>query len=256
MLLVLDIGNSDITFSLWDNGWGEIFRIPSKPEMSELFYGIKIRESFNNRQLSAGIKYAVISSVVPGLTEKFRNLVNALFNVQPIVVGPSIYPCLPVEILNPFEIGSDLVANAVAAFTKYKRSVIVVDFGTALTFTTVLANGKMAGVSIAPGLKTAIKSLSQNTAKLFEVGMEVPSSALGTNTATAIQTGIFLGYEGLVRTMILKIRNEVGEDCIAVATGGLSSVIPALRNDFYAIEPTHTLDGLRMIAETVIAKEK
>lgn len=256
MLLAVDIGNSDITCSTWNKGWGEIFRIPSKPEMPELFYGIKIRECFkNDRQLLTGMSGAVISSVVPELTEKFRHLVPALFKVQPVMVGPAIYPLLPVQILNPFEIGSDLVANAVAAYTIYKRHTIVVDFGTALTFTTVLATGKIAGVSIAPGLKTAIQSLSQNTAKLFDVAMEVPSSALGKDTVTAIQTGIFMGYEGLVRTMISKIRNEAG-DCIAVATGGLCKAIPDLQNDFFAIEPTLTLEGLRIIADLVIAKEK
>lgn len=248
--LAVDIGNSDITFSVWENKWGEIFRIPSKPEMPELFYGIKIKECFRNRQLSMGISRAVISSVVPGHTEKCRNVVHSLFNVQPLMVGPDVYSCLPVKVLNPYEIGSDLVANAVAAFVKYKRNTIVVDFGTALTFTTVLATGEMAGVSIAPGLKTAIKALSQNTAKLFDVAIEVPTSALGTNTITAIQSGIFLGYEGLVRTMIAKIKKEAG-DCIVVATGGLSSAIPSLYDDFYAIEPTHTLDGLRMIADCV-----
>jgi type III pantothenate kinase len=158
---------------------------------------------------------------------------------------------LPIDILNPFEIGSDLVANAAAAHFKYKKACIVVDFGTALTFTTISSTGKILGVSIAPGLKTAIRSLSQNTAKLFDVPLVMPTSALGKNTVTAIQSGILIGYEGLVRNMVLKIREEVQEECHAIATGGLSSIISPLHDFFHAVEPNLTLDGLRMIGEKI-----
>ena len=153
------------------------------------------------------------------------------------------------KILNPYEIGSDLVANAVAAYFKYGQTCIVVDFGTALTFTTVSGDGTILGVSIVPGLKTAIRSLSQNTAKLFDVPLEMPDSALGRNTVSAIQSGIILGYEGLVKNIVTKIREEQKEPCPAIATGGLAFVITSLKDFFYAFEPTLTLDGLRMVAE-------
>src|SRR6185369_13271303 len=174
-----------------------------------------------------------------------------LFDKEPITLGPAVYTKLPLSILSPHEIGADLVANAVAAYFKLKQTCIVVDFGTALTFTTVSGDGKILGVSIVPGLRTALKSLSQNTAKLFDVPLEMPNSALGTNTVTAIQSGIVIGYEGLVKNMVGAIRKELGVDCPAIATGGLSFVITSLKSFFYLVDPKLTLNGLRLIGELV-----
>jgi type III pantothenate kinase len=186
---------------------------------------------------------------VPGLTEKIKNVTKSLFEKEPIILGPVLYAQLPLSILSPHEIGSDLVANAVAAHFKLKQTCIVVDFGTALTFTTVSGDGKILGVSIVPGLRTALKSLSQNTAKLFDVPLEMPKSALGTNTVTAIQSGIVIGYEGLVKNMVDAIRKELGTECPAIATGGLSFVITSLKSFFHLVDPKLTLDGLRIIGE-------
>ena len=253
MLLAIDIGNSDITLGLWnDNQWDFHWRIPSKPDQPELFYGVKIRDFFFESSVPAeAISQVVLSSVVPSLNEKIKNVIRSLFQTEPVLVGPKIYDQLPIQILNPYEIGSDLVANAMGAFIKFKRTCIVVDFGTALTFTTISGNGKILGVSIVPGLRTALKALSANAAKLFDVPLEIPKSALGTNTVTAIQSGVVIGYEGLVRQVVSAIRAELKEDCPAVATGGLSFVITSLKPFFFAIEPDLTLDGLRYIAERV-----
>lgn len=256
MLLALDIGNSDITMGLWRDGSWQIWRIPSRQDQPELFYGIKVRDYF----LEAGmpvesVNTLVLSSVVPGLTDKVRNVLRSLFKREPVLLGPGVYEKLPIEVLNPYEIGSDLVANAVGAFYLMKETCIVVDFGTALTFTTVSGQGKILGVSIVPGLRTALRSLSQNTAKLFDVPLEMPTSALGINTVTAIQSGVVIGYEGLVKNMITAIRKELKMECPAVATGGLSFVITSLRDFFQRVEPHLTLDGLRIIGELTNGKK-
>ena len=258
MLLAIDIGNSDITLGLWANeNWHHQWRIPSKPDQPEVYYGVKIREFFLVSSLKVDlVRTVVISSVVPVLNEKIKGVIRTLFQQEPIVVGPKIYDLLPITILNPYEIGSDLVANAMGAFVKFKQTCIVVDFGTALTFTTVSAEGRILGVSIVPGLRTALKALTQNAAKLFDVPLEMPTSALGKNTVTAIQSGIVIGYEGLVRKMVEAIRTELKTDCPAIATGGLSFVIAPLRTFFFAIDPTLTLDGLRFIAEAVEKKKE
>src|SRR5690606_36467488 len=134
----------------------------------------------------------------------------------------------------------------------FSKNCIVIDFGTALTFTTISGEGKILGVAIAPGLKTAISALSQNTAKLFDVPLEQPKSALGKNTVQAIQAGILLGYEGLVKAMIDRIKVELQEpDISTVATGGLSSIITPPNGTFTRIEPNLTLDGLRLVAGCV-----
>ncbi len=257
MLLAFDIGNSDITVGLWhNNSWEHQWRIPARIDQPELFYGIKIRDNF----LEAGlhiekVETIVISSVVPGLTNKIKNVIRSLAKREPVILGPGVYETLPIEVLNPYEIGSDLVANAVAAYFRFKQTCIVVDFGTALTFTTVSGEGKILGVSIVPGLRTAVRALSQNTAKLFDVPLEMPTSALGQNTVTAIQSGIVIGYDGLVKSVVEAIRKELKTDCPVIATGGLSFVITSLKGFFQMVDPMLTLDGLRIIGELVSEKK-
>lgn len=252
MMLAVDIGNTDITLGLFhQHKWAYTWRLSSTLNHPELFYGIKLREFFFEAGLRTdNVQKIVISSVVPDLTERIINVVETLFEKRPIVMGPDVYAKLPIGVLNPYEIGSDLVANALAAYVRFKSNCIVVDFGTALTFTTIDANGKIIGVAITPGLKTAIRSLSQNTAKLFDVPLELPASVLGKNTVHAIQAGILIGYEGLVSFMIKRIKSELNDpNCATVATGGLSSIITSLKDEFTEVDPNLTLNGLRFVSE-------
>jgi len=252
MLLAIDVGNSEITIGVWDRQWTQHWRISSREDQPPQFYALKVRDFFLEADIAVrNVKTIVLSSVVPTLTTKIETAFATLLQKSPIVLGPDIYQKLPIGVLNPYEIGSDLVANAVAAYNRFKNGVIVVDFGTALTFTTISPDGVILGVSIVPGLQTAIRSLSDNTAKLFEVPLELPRSVLGKSTITAIQTGIILGYEGLVKNVVEHIRSELGSPYPAIATGGLSSVITALHPFFEIVEPKLTLDGLRLIGEAI-----
>jgi len=254
MILVLDIGNSDITIGLYNHkAWLHVWRIGSVADRPELYYGIKIRDYFSEAGISiTDVEKIVLSSVVPNLTDKIINVTVTLFEKNLVVLGPDVYPKLPIKVLNPYEIGSDLVANAVAAYTMFKANCVVVDFGTALTFTTISASSEIVGVSIVPGLKTAIRALSQNTAKLFDVPLEMPASVLGKNTVHAIQAGILIGYEGLVKFMLERIRQELKDENLStVATGGLSTIITPQNGTFTRIEPNLTLDGLRLVAGCV-----
>ncbi len=249
MLLAVDIGNSDITVGLHDRkSWLATWRIPSRVDKPELFFGIRMRDNFlEASRKPEDVGEIVLSSVVPPLTEKIRSVVISLFGKEPVLLGPMVYPKLKITVNNPYEIGSDLVANAVAAYDRFPKGCIVVDFGTALTFTTLREN-KIIGVAIAPGLKTAIRALSQNTAKLFDVPLEVPPSVLGNNTVQAIQAGVLIGFEGLVRHTVEAIRKETGPLPI-VATGGLSSIMTSLNDLFDVVDPQLTLEGLRLVGE-------
>ena len=254
MVLAVDIGNSDITIGLYyQQDWKHLWRLSSAISSPELYYGINMREHFFEAGLKTqDVEKIIVSSVVPVLTDRIVNVLKTLFEKSPVILGPEVYSKLPIEVLNPYEIGSDLVSNALAAYMRFKRNCIVVDFGTALTFTTVSAQGSILGVAITPGLKTAIKSLSQNTAKLFDVPLELPESALGKNTVHAIQAGILLGYEGLVISMLDRIKKELKDDqCATLATGGLSSIITPLRDQFTEVDPNLTLNGLRLVGELV-----
>ncbi|MFN4145979.1 MAG: type III pantothenate kinase [Runella sp.] len=251
MLLAVDVGNTDTVFGIWkDQTWAHLFRVRSLPDEPAHHYEGRLRLHFLEAGLALDdVHKIVLSSVVPPLTPTIRTMLESLFSQKVIVVGPDVYPELKVEIDHPHEIGTDLVANAIAAYAKYGRNAVVVDFGTALTFTTISEEGKILGVAIAPGLKTAVKALFANTAQLPEVPLQLPASAIGKNTTHAIQSGILLGYESLVRGMITRIRRELDGDCIALATGGLSSIIDTLHGEFVEINRNLTLDGLRIIGE-------
>jgi len=253
MLLAVDVGNTDTVFGLFD-GTVQVYvwRTRSLPHESAGHYDAWLRLHF----LEAGIppnrvKTIVLGSVVPDLTAVLRSMLASLFGHDPVVVGPAIYPGLEIAIDHPHEIGADLIANAVAALERYTQNCVIVDFGTALTFTTVSSAGQILGVAILPGLKTAVKALFTDTAQLPEVPLTLPYSAIGKNTVHAIQAGILLGYEGLVKSMIRRIRAELDGDCIALATGGLSSIIDTLEGEFVEIDRNLTLNGLRLIGERV-----
>ncbi len=256
MLLVIDIGNSNIVFGIYKNGnWAHLWRIITSTQKNAVDYEVILRNYFLEADLRIGeVKKIVLSSVVPVLTEILRHTTVRFCDQEPIILNADTYPKLKISINHPHEIGSDLVANAVAAIHRFPHQhSIVVDFGTALTFTTISKDREILGVAIAPGLQTAMRALSQNTAKLPEVPLELPTSAIGKNTTHALQAGILLGYVGLVPFMIQHIENELGEKCKVIATGGLSAILKPLASHFDQTDVLLTLDGLRIIGEEVDA---
>jgi type III pantothenate kinase len=160
-----------------------------------------------------------------------------------------MHPAVKVNIENQNELGTDIYCNCVAAYLEFQMACVVVDFGTALTFTGIDDFGEIQGVAIAPGLKTAIKSLFTNTAQLPEVPLELPVSALGKNTVTAIQSGILYGYEGMVKNMTAKFKAELGEYAKVYVTGGLSSIIPGVKEFTTKTDMDLTLRGLLEIGK-------
>lgn len=259
MQLIIDIGNSNVVIGIYqDDHWRHIWRMPTREQENALFfYEMHLTNYMLEVDLSAkDFHQVVLSSVVPDLYETFEALSLKLLGQPAVVVGPEIYPKVDLQIDRPDEIGTDLLANAIAAKDIYKSDAIVVDFGTALTFTAITVKGYILGVSIAPGLKTAINALYQNTAQLPEVPLELPSSVVGKNTAHAIQSGVLNGYVGLVRHMIREFRRELGSSFLTIATGGMSSILHPLSEDFDIIDPELTLNGLRVIGDYVKAKDR
>lgn len=255
MLLALDIGNSNVVLGIHKGEeWLHIWRFPTLvSENPILFYQDKIGNQFlENGLLLEDISQVVISSVVPELKEPFSILVKEYLGLEPLLLGPDLYTHLPLKTERPNELGTDLYANATAAHQLFQQDCIIVDFGTALTFTIVDRNGQLLGVNIAPGLKTAIHALFMKTAQLPEVPLVYPKSVVGKNTTHAIQSGILVGYVGLVKHMVKAIQTELGDSFQPIATGGLLSVLEPLHSFFYAIEPNLTLEGLRIIAAQLV----
>ncbi|MGQ1910524.1 type III pantothenate kinase [Marinifilum sp. RC60d5] len=249
MLLAIDIGNSNVVCGLSENNhWTEQFRIHTVANKTSDEYEVIYRTLLQSRNIDLKqINKIVLSSVVPSLIFPIKEMIKKLFGQDPLILGPDLYPRLSIKIHNPYEIGTDLVANAVAAHNKYKGNCIVVDFGTALTFTAIKSDGDLLGVSIAPGLKTAMASLSRNTAKLPNVDISIPPSCIGKNTTHALQAGVVMGYKGLVQYLLQEITRELNGKTTVIATGGLSGIMLPIIDTFDHHEPMLTLDGLKII---------
>ncbi len=253
MVLAIDIGNTNVVIGLFDGKeWVETWRIESKKNENLLFYSYKI----NNFLWEAGIdvkdiELKVFSTVVPDLKDLFFELLENLNDSKLVVVDKNVFDKLRIVITNQDEIGADLVANAVGAHYLYSENIIIIDFGTALTFTVINNAGLLIGVNIAPGLKTAINALVGNTAQLPKVDLIMPMNPVGTNTVEAIQNGVLIGYVGLVKYMIKVINSHLEEDFKVVVTGGLSQVIAPHIGAIDYVEPNLTLYGLKYIAESL-----
>jgi len=250
MLLVIDIGNTNIVFGIHNGqNWKKIWRIQTDYLKTADEYEVIFRTLFtSNKVCLTDIDKIILSSVVPSLNREFDDMLVNFIRVKPRLLSPEWYPKLPLEILNPYEIGTDLVANAMAAHHRFKSNCMVIDFGTALTFTTVSSEGAILGVAIAPGLRTAIRSLSGNTAQLPDVQPVLPPSALGTNTVHAIQAGIVIGYTGLVDRIVTKTEELLQTKLTVIATGGLSSIFAHKLTRIEVVEENLTLEGLQLIA--------
>ncbi len=247
MLLAIDIGNTNIVFGVnRDGDWKNHWRIQTDHLKTADEYEVIFRSLLNaGKVCSTNIGQIIISSVVPSLVHPFAEMLSGLFpDTKQTIVSPEIYDMLPVKVLNPYQIGADLVANATAAFQKYGKLTTVIDFGTALTFTTIGKDSEIMGVAIAPGLNTAVSALAGKTAQLPEIHLTPPPSVLGKNTVHAIQAGVVFGFTGLVDSIIERTQEELNEELTVVATGGLSSVISPLTKHIKMIEPLLTLDGL------------
>ncbi|MEL7118093.1 MAG: type III pantothenate kinase [Bacteroidota bacterium] len=258
MQIAIDIGNSNVVVGIFnEDNWQHLWRVPTKVDHTAL---IMYESQLSDHLLESGInidaiEQVIISSVVPDLNDIFLRLSPLLFRQKAILIRPEIYNHLPIIIDRPRELGTDLLANSLAATQIYKRDAIVVDFGTALTFTTVKANGDILGVAIAPGLKTAINALYSNTAQLPEVPLELPATPVGVNTTHAIQSGILIGYIGLVKHLLSETKREVGADYITIATGGLSSILHPLKDQFDQIDTELTLKGIKLVGDYMSLQE-
>lgn len=251
MILAIDIGNSNIVLGLYQKEeWSNTFRYETKETQPEFYYENALRNILLEWGVSSSdILGVVISSVVPDLNQSINEAVHNVTGKDALILGNEVYKNIEFMVPHPYEIGSDIVSNAYGALRLYIDHCIVVDFGTALTFTIVDKKEGIKGVTIVPGLKTAIQSLSTNTALLPLVPVELPNSAIGHDTVSAIQSGVMWGYVGLVTELLKKIKTELHYEHKVIATGGLSDILPPLANQFDHINKNLTLDGMRLLYE-------
>ncbi len=195
----------------------------------------------------AAIDGCAISCVVPPLTNQFREMVTRYLNVQPIILGPDVDTGLQYCIDTPNELGADRIANSMAAYHRYGGPVIAVAFGTATAFDVITAEGCYIGGAIAPGIGISAEALFRNAARLYQVDLARPVHVIGKNTEHYMQSGLILGYAGLVEGLVARMQREIGYSCTVVATGGLAEVIAGETAAITVVEPYLTLEGLRLI---------
>jgi type III pantothenate kinase len=251
MLFCTDIGNTNIVLGLWQKGgWLAQWRIRTAHDKMPDEYAMLLKALLRDHGYEPGmVTRAVIASVVPPLTVVFRELYERYLETRPLVVEPGVRTGLRIRIDNPVELGADLVADAVAAYDRFHSACIIVDFGTATTFSAVTKEGDFLGVAIAPGLGVAADSLSRRTAQLPRVTLAPPPAAIGKNTVHSMQSGLVFGYVGLVEGLIRRIRDELGGEAQVIATGGLSSILAPLTREIHVVDPWLTLEGLRLLSE-------
>ncbi|MDR2083882.1 MAG: type III pantothenate kinase [Bacteroidales bacterium] len=252
MTLVFDIGNSNVVASTYcldtDNNyhWKELMRV--KTDCSKQYFDWFFDVNYFLSDYPEKVSHVLISSVVPKLNEIFEKITLEVFALRPIFIDYKLYGNLPIKVIQPRIIGADIVANALAGYSRSSEGCIIADFGTVLTFTTVFDN-EIQGVSFVPGLQTAFRSLADKTAQLPFIHLNPPASVMGKNTADAINGGIVFGYAGLVDRIIEQIFTEVKRELPLFSTGGLgNAILPyckmKLNYDIYL-----TVDGIRLIAE-------
>ena len=252
MILTLDIGNTNIKTALFEGGeMAHYWRISTSLSKTSDEYGILLMNMFAHESVKPEeVEGIVISSVVPTINFTIEHMCQNYFHMQPMMVAPGIKTGINIKYENPRELGSDRIANAVAAYAQYGGPCIFIDFGTATTFGVVDENGSFLGGSIFPGIKVASEALVSGTAKLPRFASEKPESVIGRTTLSNLQSGMYYGYVGLVKHIVQKMKQELGrQDAIVVATGGMALLISEESKVIDKLDGLLTLKGLRMIYE-------
>ena len=250
MVLVADIGNTNITLGIYKND-ELIFvsRLATQRHRTSEQYAIELNAVFNLENISGSFEGAVISSVVPELTRAFKEAIKKVAKVEPLVVAAGIKNGLKIATDNPKEVGADLVAGAVGAIAEYTLPCIVIDMGTATTVSVIDSEGQFLGGSIAAGVMLTLKALSENTSQLPSINISAPPSVIGRNTVDCMRSGLILGTASMIDGLIERISEELDEIPTVVATGGLSKeIITHCKSDIIYNENL-LLDGLREIYE-------
>lgn len=250
MILVIDVGNTNITFGVYDNDvLIKTFRMVSSVARTSDEYGMMITALLTSNGVNpASVKGAIIASVVPNVMHSLMGAITRYLHITPLQVGPGTKTGIKITSDNPKEIGADRIVDVVAAYYKYGGPILVIDFGTATTYDLVTKDGSF-GVGItAPGIMISAKALWSDTAKLPEIEIKKPASILATETISSMQAGLVYGQIGQTEYIIEQVKKESKiENLKVVSTGGLGRLISDETDKIDIYDPSLTLEGLRIL---------
>ena len=251
MILTLDIGNTNIKTALFDGPeMMKYWRLSTNIQNTSDEYGITLVNLFGHAGIEpSAVEGIIISSVVPTINFTIEHMCQNYFDQTPTFVVPGVKTGINIKYENPRELGSDRIANAVAAYEEYGAPTIFIDFGTATTFGVIDEGGVFLGGCICPGIKLASEALVSGTAKLPRFELTRPERVIGRTTLTNLQSGMYYGYVGLVRNIVRNIKQELGREATVVATGGMAVMVAEESKVIDKLDGLLTLKGLRLIYE-------
>ncbi len=247
MLLAIDTGNTNTLFAIHDGkDWAVEWRIATDAARTADEYAVWFYQLLEMQGLTfKDITDCVIATVVPQSLFNMRNLARRHLDVQPMVVGDDGLDIgIKAVIDNPKEVGADRLVTAVGALTRYKAPLIIVDSGTATTFDIVDTDGNFAGGIITPGINLSVKALHEAAAQLPRIALVKPEKVVGTNTVSAMQSGIFWGYIGLIDGLIKRIKSDTKTNYTVIGTGGIASLFDGASDEIDHYDSRLTIDGL------------
>jgi type III pantothenate kinase len=251
MLLAVDVGNTQTHLGMFrDDALVEHWRFATvrestADEVASVLVGLLHLRGLTLEDVSA----AIVSSVVPQLVHEYQQVGERYLGGNLLVVGPGLRSGIPIRTERPHEVGADRLVNSVAAYDRVGSACIVVDFGTAITYDVVSADGELLGAIISPGIEISLEALSERAARLPRVELEAPPELIGRNTETSIQSGVIYGFAGQVDGIVGRLRQELGVEARAIATGGLASSIAPFCEEIDEVDDLLTLTGLRLLWE-------
>jgi type III pantothenate kinase len=251
MLLAIDVGNTQTVIGMFKDGeLVDYWRLATERDATADLLAHRLAGLLELRDLRLrDVDAAIVSSVVPVLGHEYEELSERYLEGALSLVGPELKIGMPIRVDNPHEVGADRLVNSVAAYDRCGGACIVVDFGTTINFDVVSAQGEFLGGVFAPGVEISIEALAQRAARLFKVDLEPPKSVIGKSTGAALQSGVIYGFAGAVDGIVRRLREELGEEATAIATGGLAGPIVPFCEEIDETDDELTLRGLRLIWE-------
>ena len=249
MILAIDIGNTNIVLGCFeDNNIILRERISTNHTATTIEYAATIKTAFEMYDIDRkDVTGAIISSVVPAVTNTVKSAIEKFIGTNVLVIGPGIKTGLSIVIDNPSQLGSDLVVDAVAGLSEYKAPMIIIDMGTATTVSVINSKKEYIGGMIVPGLAISHDALISRTSQLSKIAFETPKKVIGSNTVDCIKSGLLYGNASMLDGLIERINESLGEKCTVVATGGLSTVVTPLCKNEIIVDEDLLLKGLMVI---------